>query len=65
MNKRQRGRNETTRIGSWESKQWREVARVGGTTQNKPHSYTLQGREGRIRKQRLRTERKRAGEQEE
>jgi len=33
MNKRQRGRNETPRIGSWESEQWREVARLGGTTQ--------------------------------
>ena len=39
----QRGRNET-RTGSWDSEQWREVARVGETTQNKPHSYTPQGR---------------------
>ena len=50
----QRGRNETTGTGSRDRKQWREaggvVDRWTGTTQNKPHSYTLQGREGGIKK---------------
>jgi len=50
LQKQGRGRNETTWTGSWDRKQRREGARVGTTAQSKPHSYTLQGKEGRLKK---------------